>query len=410
MLVRLTAAAALFALAFTGTAFAAPVKTLTLGTGATQLYTQSDEGALLAGIQIFVRAGLDHESARENGLAALAAETILGTKVGGIALSDAVAAHGGAIVYSVGPQYVRYYLEAPPASMGSLAVLVLNAKIAEDESNPVSAGLEMLRQSYYDGGAGLPTFGTTATLQTLAGADVRAFIAAHYRRGNVIASAVGNVSPSVMTAVQTIATALPEGVEAPVATTARAFSATPKKIFTHRDIGVPYLVMGFAAPSLREKDFGAMLILRSLLGDVFDRPSATTLPVYSRAVGVVYTYDANPASLAIYVNGAQLDPSAGLGGVEGVLQGVMSKPLPADLLKRYRTSAHGEWLTESVTLSDQAWAIGNFVAFGGGPDDAQNVAAAIEAATAADVQRVAKTYLQRFTVAVVMPRSAPNPN
>jgi predicted Zn-dependent peptidase len=63
-----------------------------------------------------------------------------------------------------------------------------------------------------------------------------------------------------------------------------------------------------------------------------------------------------------------------------------------------------------VTLSDQAWAIGNFVAFGGGPDDAQNVAAAIEGATAADVQRVAKTYLQHFTVAVVMPRSAPNPN
>ena len=54
-----------------------------------------------------------------------------------------------------------------------------------------------------------------------------------------------------------------------------------------------------------------MLVLRSLLSDVFDRQSATTLPAYARTVGVIYSYDAKPAALALYINGQQVEPTAG---------------------------------------------------------------------------------------------------
>jgi predicted Zn-dependent peptidase len=403
---------------------AAVANTTTLEVGAAKLYLQSDDTALLAGLELYISAGLDRESAQQNGLAALAAETILQSPVNGIPLRDAIAAHAGSLSYAVGPQYARFYLEAPPAAMDGLASMVskvlaaptvtpatllaaraaVTARITDDENNPVAVGIAMLRQSYYDGGAGLPTNGTTATLANFGVADVKSFLTAHYRRGGAIVTAVGHVTAPVAAAGRALASALPDGTDETVVTTSRAFPTTPKRIVTQRDIGVPYVMLGFAAPSVGDKDFGAMLVLRSLLSDVFDRQSATTLPAYARTVGVLYNYDTKPASLALYINGQQVEPTAGLGSVDEVLKDIAGKALTPPLLKRYKASAHGEWQTESVSLADQAWSISNFVEQGADPDYAQTALAAIDATTSADVLRVAQAYLQKFTVALIVPR------
>jgi predicted Zn-dependent peptidase len=423
MMLRTSAAAALI-LALCSNVGAAPAKTTALEVGSAKLYLQSDDTAMLAGLELYVSAGLDRESPQQNGLAALAAQTILEAPVNGLALNDAVAARGGSLTCAIGPQYARFYLEAPPAAIGGLATLVskvlaapsvtpativgaraaLADRIADDENNPVAVGMAMLRQSYYDGGAGLPTNGTTATLANFGVSDVKGFITAHYHRGGAIVTAVGHVTAPVVAAGRELASALPDGTDASVVTTSRAFAATPKRIVTQRDIGVPYVMLGFAAPSLGDKDFGAMLVLRSLLSDVFDRQSATTLPAYARTVGVLYNYDTKPASLALYINGQQVEPTAGLSSVDEVLKDVSGKALTPALLKRYKAIAHGAWQTESVSLSDQAWSISNFVEQGVDPDYAQTALAAIDATTSADVLRVAQSYLQKFTVALIVPR------
>lgn len=401
-----------------------PVSTIDLGPA--PLYAQGDDTSVLAGIQIFVRAGLDRENPAQSGLAALAAETILLTPVDGVPLKDAIATHGGSLATSAGPQYVRFYLQGQPASLGALATLFARAlakpdstpvalaaarsaigiRSSEDEANPIAVGLEMVRQSYYDNGAALPIYGTTATLANQTGADVQAFIAAHYVRANAIVSAAGRLTPNVTAAAKTLAAAFSTATDAPVKTTAKPFGPEPKEIITHRDIGVPYLVMGFAAPSVTDRDFPAMLVLRALLGDAFDRPSATTLPFMSRAVGAVYIYDAQPAEFAVYINGSQLDPARGLSAVQGIIAGLSAKPMNADTLKRYRTIAHGQWATEDISLADRAFAIGNFVAFGAAPDSGARVAAAIDTVSAADVQRAAVAYLEKFTVALIIPRNS----
>jgi predicted Zn-dependent peptidase len=419
-----TALTAALVLALSADAFAAPAKTTALEVGAAKLYLQSDDTAMLAGLELFVSAGLDHESDQQNGLAALAAQTILESPVNGTTLDDAIAARGGSVTCAVGPQYARFYLEAPPRSIGALAALLSRAlaspvitpatlaaaraavtkRIADDENNPVAVGMAMLRQSYYDGGAGLPTNGTTATLANFVEADVKSFIGANYRRGGAIVTAVGHITAPVAAAGRTLVSALPDGTGDAVVTTSRAFAATPKRIVAQRDIGVPYVMLGFAAPSIGDKDFGPMLVLRSLFSDVFDRQSATTLPAYARTVGVIYNYDTKPASLAVYINGQQVEPTAGLGSVDEVLKDVAGKTLTPALLKRYKSIAHGEWQTESVSLADRAWSISNFVEQGADPDYAQTALAAIDAATASDVLRVAQTYLRKFTVALIVPR------
>lgn len=423
MIARIATAAALL-LAVIGAAPLGSTAVTGIDLGSAKLYEAADPGAQLAGVQFSLPGGLDRESPAQNGLAALSAQVVLSAPIGALGLQDAIAAHGGSISYIVGQQSVRFYLESTPEGLPRLIALLQHAlsapdtsagtlakaresvrtRIAQDERNPIEVGIAMLRQSYYEGGAGLPTLGTSASIANFSGTDVRAFIAAHYRRGGTIVTAVGQVDEAVTDASKALVAALPDGPAAPVITTTRALAVNAKRIVTHREIGVPYVVLGFAAPSIGDKDFGPMLVVRSLLSDVFDRQSATTLPAYSRAVGVAYAYDAKPSSLAVYVNGGQLDPTAGLSSIDAVLRGIASKTLNPLLLKRYTVRAHGEWETESLSLEDRAWSIGNFVEQGNDPGYAQAVLAAIDATTGADVQRVARKYLQRFTVALVLPR------
>jgi predicted Zn-dependent peptidase len=78
--------------------------------------------------------------------------------------------------------------------------------------------------------------------------------------------------------------------------------------------------------------------------------------------------------------------------------------LAAEVVKRYKETARGEWALEAMTLTDRAWLIGAAVNQGANPDLAQSVTAAIDRVTPADVQRLAKNYLQHYTVALVLPR------
>ena len=153
---------------------AAPA-TIDLG-GTTRLYAQADQGAQLVGMQVVVSAGTTRQAATQGGLAALTAETLLETKVEGIALVDRVTAAGGSLAYTIDPDVVRFTIAALPDALPAIArdlaaVLAapdtsaatlsaaratLASRIDGDEKNPLIVGLEMLRGSYYTGGAALP--------------------------------------------------------------------------------------------------------------------------------------------------------------------------------------------------------------------------------------------------------------
>jgi predicted Zn-dependent peptidase len=180
-----------------------------------------------------------------------------------------------------------------------------------------------------------------------------------------------------------------------------------KRIVTHRDIGVPFVLLGFAAPALGDTDFAAMLVLRAILSDIADRSDVTTAAPIERGLDVVYSYDVKPATFAIAINGALLDPSAGLTIVQAIARNALTKPFGADVIKRYKDTARGQWALEALTLTDRAWQIGAAVSEGADPASARTVYAAIDRVTPVEVQRVAKRYLQRYIVALVLPRDAP---
>jgi predicted Zn-dependent peptidase len=392
--------------------------------GASPVYARPDAGAPLAGFAVVVSAGTARETAGQNGLAALTAETVLLGRIDGVSLSERIERAGGSIDFIVMPGVVRFEIAAVPGAVPAVAAALgrefaapdtspetvaaaraaLTGRIADGERNPITVGLEMLRGSYYQGNAGAPSLGTRASLVNLGPADVAAFFSAHYRRATAFAGATGSVDDAASSAFTAALAALPDGSEANPVLTTNAFGDQPKHIVAQREIGVPFALVGFAAPALSDPDFGTMLVLRALLDDIASRPSSTTLEPFERGIDVIYDYDVKPATFTVAINGSRIDPGAGLTVLEAVVKTADVK-LNADVVSRYKATARGDWALEALTPTDRAWQIGAAVNEGADPDRARSVFAAIDAVTPADVQRCVKTYMQRYTVALVLPRA-----
>ncbi|GAC1306074.1 MAG: pitrilysin family protein [Vulcanimicrobiaceae bacterium] len=399
--------------------------------GVTQLIREVDSDAALAGTQIFVTAGLDREPVNANGIAALVAESLVRTPVASgngtnLPVRDAIAALGGNLTYTVDGRSVHFYVETraerlaaavelfakalatPDFSPATIAAsrALLTTRISETEASALSVGIGMFRRSYYSAGAGNPALGNPSTLAGLGGKDAAAFFAANYKRGGLSTSAVGAAVPALGEALKAVARALPEGAVAPIVSATKAIPTQAPRIVAHRDIGAPWVVVGYAAPAPGSKDFGAMLVLEKLLAEAFERNSATTLGFIEKSVGAFYLYDVQPASLVVYVNGTQGDPSVSLRELLVVSKSLSLKPLAADPLRHFKTAAEGQFITDSVTLSDRSYLLGTFAAQGLGSDSINAALDALERTTSADVQRVAKAYLQRYIVALVLPRAS----
>lgn len=395
--------------------------------GTTKFYAENDGDVLVGGVQIFVAAGLDREASNQSGVAALVAESILRTPVDGLALRDAIAAHGGSIAYTVDGRSVHYYLESrsgtlaqtvgllgrafakPDFSPATLAVgrAALATRIGQFESNALNVGIQMFRRSYYASNVGAPALGSAASLANLDSDAVRAFFTANYKRSAVTASAVGAADPALGSAVGALAGALPDGSVASPAVAAKTLPTGATRIIAHRDIGAPWVVVGYAAPSPGTPDFGPMLVMQSLLSAAFERDSATSLGFVEKSVGALYLYDSSPASLIVYVNGTLVDPTLALRELLLVSRSLASKPIGASQLAGYKTQAKGQFLNNSVTLSDRSYLLGTFGEQGLGPDSMNAALAALDATSASDLQRIAKQYLQRYIVALVLPRQQP---
>jgi zinc protease len=408
-----------------------PKATLT-DLGSAKLIGESDADATVSGVQIFLAAGLDREPANGNGEAALVAESVLRTPVvtadgNRLSLRDAIQTQGGSVSYTVDGRSTHYYVEGRSENVATLVALfgralvapdfspqtvgaarqALTARINELEGSALSAGIEMFRRSYYATNVGMPALGTPATVANLASRELTDFYRRTYKRAGLSISAVGTLTPDLSDALKTLAAGLPEGPVEAAVERAKPISAGATRIVAHRDIGAPWVVVGFAAPSPASRDFGAMLVLESLLSDAFERSSATTLGFVEKSVGAFYLYDSTPASLVVYVNGTQVDPTLALRELLVVSRSLALRPLSAETLRRFKTTAEGQFLTDSVSLSDRSYLLGTFASWGMGSDSMNGALDALEQTTPADVQRVAKAYLQRYIVALVLPRQLP---
>lgn len=388
---------------------------------------QDDPAAELIGTQLRIPAGLDRQTAAQNGLAALVAQAILQTPSEGVPLAEAIAGDGGSIVYDVDPRDVRFYLEGLPGSYEKMlarfqaalahpdfsapaiarARAALSERIARTQQLPLSVGLQMLNRTFYtDSNAGMPPLGLPQTLAGFGPADVRAFFSAHYLRGGAVLSAAGKLSAVAPGSLEALMGALGPGSSAPVKVALKQLPSNTRQLIARRNIPVPWLVAQYKAPDLQSRDFGPMLVLTSFLertlADVAGVPTLSTQSSAARGVGATYNFDTQPANVVVYVDGGG-NPTQVFATALTIVNVLGHAKLAGDL-SDMKTFAIGRFLEQSVTLRDRAWLAGTFVGRRLGPDYTAQTIAAIEKTTASDLQRVAVRYLGFPNIALVLPR------
>ncbi|HET9095368.1 MAG TPA: insulinase family protein [Candidatus Baltobacteraceae bacterium] len=390
---------------------------------------QPDPSADLVGTEIVLQAGLDRQTAKQNGLAALVAQSILQTPVqGGKPLEDAIAANGGSISYVVDPRSVRFYVEGLNGSYAALLTLfhtaltkpdfsartiaaartALEGKIVRSARMPLDVGIDMLNRAFYRDSAGMPPYGLPATLAGFAPSDAQAFYQQHYRRGDAVISAVGNLASVAGNPFGGLVDGLPAGTSPQAGVRMAKLPSSTRELLARRDISVPWLVAQYPAPDIMSKDFGAMLILTSFmqrtLGEVSEVPTIATKSAAQRGVGAYYNFDARPANVILYVDGGLGDPTRTFATALTVVN-VLGHAKLGGNLSDMKSYAVGRLLQDTTTLQDRAWFAAVYAAHGVTGDYFAHAIKAINATTAADLQRVAGRYLGAPTIALVLPRA-----
>lgn len=394
------------------------------------IVVQNDPAIALTGAQFTIAAGLDRQKTAQSGIAALVAECILRTPVGGTPLQAAIAENGGSIDYVVEGRDVRFYLEGLASSYGTALLPLLRAafaspdfsratvesaraavleKSARDQRLALTVGEEMLdRDFYWNSNAGLPQYGTSPTLIAIAPDDARAFFEATYRRAGAAVSAAGNTGTVARADFLRVLEALPAGRSFPVAISARPPGGDSRQLIAHRDIPVPWLVARYPAPSAASVDFGAMLVLATFvtrtLGEVAELPSVSTRPFSERGVGAIYNFGAEPANLTVYVDGGLGEPQRTFATALTVVN-ILGHAKMQGSIDDMKAAARGDFLQGAQTVEDRAWLAGLFAGRGTASDFQARALGAIQRTTASDLQRVAARYFGSPTVALVLPRS-----
>ena len=400
-----------------------------------RIIQQADQLSSLVGMQLFVPAGLDRQTPSQNGLSALVAEDILNTPVGParLPLRDALAAEGGSISYSVDGRWIRYYLEGIKANFGprllplfeaalshpnfedtalTRARTELDRKIAEEQVVPLTVGLEMLNAAFFtQSDAGLPPYGLPATLASMTPADAQGFFATYYRRGGAIVSVAGGLDAARADDFTKLLNTLPSGTTRPIAIKIVGLHGTQRRLVASRDIAVPWLVAQFPAPSLRSRDFGAMLVLTTFLertaSEAAGNPTITTLPFNDRPAGAMYNFDQEPANVVLFINGGFGDPSRPFATALSVVQIFAHSKLSGNI-GSMKSIALGTFIDAASSLEDRTWFAGVFASQGVSADFLGRALDAIRSVRASDLQRVARVYLGNPNVAIVLPRTTDN--
>lgn len=399
--------------------------------GGIQLVAENDADAMLCGVQIFVSAGLQRQPSNSDGLAALLAEAIVRTPVLSsgrqLPVRDAIAALGGSITYTVEGRSVHYYIEGRPERIAPFVELFSQAlkapdlskpslmlarktliqRVGESEGNPLAVAVAMFKRSYYLNGAGMPALGSVASLERIESGDLSKFYAAAYKRSGIALSAVGRIPSGLSAALRDLVAVLPDGHLDELSDRVKLLSSQNEtRIVAQRDVGAPFLVVGFAAPSPVDKDFGAMLLLNALLANSFDRAATTTSSLIERTISSFYLYDSTPASFVVFVNGARIEPTLALRELLLVTESLTNSPVQEKSLERLKAQATGSLLSDTLSLGDRSYLLGTLRQEGLGNDSMNAALEALEQTTGADIQRVAKRYLQKYIVAIVLPRQS----
>jgi predicted Zn-dependent peptidase len=426
----LLAAAALIAAAMPAPA-QTPPRRVVLSNGFTVL-VQENPVAPVAAVSLFVRMGTRWEKPEAAGLSNFVhAVMVKGTtRRGGADLAEAVAGLGGKISASGDVDYseirgtalARFWREL----LGLTAELALMPKLDPAEVDREREWLQSRVQRRRDNAASrafdelyaaiygrhpyaIPALGTRESLEAI---DADAIVAAYrtfYRPERMTLAVSGQVSaPEVMAEAEQLFGGMAEGrglADPPLP----APRPVARRLVIDQPAHQTQIVVGALAPPMDHADHAAVKVLATVLGGgMAGRLFVELRDKSALAYTATAFYDPvrEPGVLALYLGAAPANAARAEEALRREIARVQRQAVTAPELARAKGYLLGKYAMDRRTNERQAWYLNFHEVQGVGQQYPARYRRAVESVTSADVQRVARTYLDTVTTVVLGPPRA----
>jgi zinc protease len=253
---------------------------------------------------------------------------------------------------------------------------------------------------------GRPLLGRPAALAKI---DRTALLAHHqrfYRAPRMILAVSGDVSArEVVAEITRLFAAAPAGEGDPDPSATTAVARADRTVIVKPSAQAQVLV-AFLAPPTSHPDYAAVKVLATALGGgmagrLFTEVRDKQGLAYS--TGGAYPSRLGPGVLYMQLGTAPANQTRAEAAMLGELTRIQREPLNPGELTRAKAYLLGQFALDRRTNARLAWYDAFFEVLGVGPDFAERYTRAVEAITAADVQRVARTYLAAPTIVTLGP-------
>jgi zinc protease len=238
--------------------------------------------------------------------------------------------------------------------------------------------------------------GTESSLNSITRDALAAWHKQRMTKENLLIVVVGNVSRADLTSkIQSAFGSLPAtGGKAP---SIKAVAAvTPELVVVERPLPTNYITGYYAAPSLTDPDFIAFRAATDLLQDrLFEEVRTKRNMTYAVGAGLE-TRAANRGRLYV----TAVDPDTTVKVIYSTVKQLQDNPVSAAAVAENVNASLTAYLMGQETNMGQAAALGLWEITGGGWQNYEKFISGYKQVTPADIQRVAKLYLQhgRFVV------------
>lgn len=261
---------------------------------------------------------------------------------------------------------------------------------------------------------GLPLAGTIETISALTRDDLVRFYQTFYIASNMVVVVAGNLTQDaaldkVRRAFANIRTGvLPQRARL-LPSVEKALAPRPLRTVEVRETqrtASAWIAISYSTPEVAHRDWTALRVLDTILGSGLS--SRLFVEIRERrglaySVSSAYLTRAGPSMLLLIA-------ATDVGNLQQVIDGMLREaaklaeaPVGADELERAKNRIIGTNALSHEDLRSQAFLLGWYEVLGVGFEFDRRIPDLINKVTAADVQRVARTYLQNPVIAIVTP-------
>jgi len=288
---------------------------------------------------------------------------------------------------------------------GERKAMLTALRSRQDQPFPLAMDTVMGRV-YGDHPYGRPVLGRPAALERIDRAALVAYHQRFYRAPRMILAVSGDVSAREVMAEVARRFATAAGGEGEPEPTLPAAVARADRTVLVRPAAQAQVLVAFLAPPTSHPDYAAVKVLTTALGGgmagrLFTEVRDKQGLAYS--TGGAYPSRLGPGVLYMQLGTAPANQARAEAAMLGELERIRRDPVNPSELNRAKAYLLGQFALDRRTNARLAWYDAFFEVLGVGPDFADRYTRDVEAVTADDLLRVARTYLAAPTIVTLGP-------